>query len=178
MGTVAKLNDVLCGSISKVDDVLKANASKWDDNTFCSQNCIEGNIDTFTNYSYKDCCYPYAQITGNTGGDKLNICFDTTGYRLNVTAVSPQVICDKSVLTSCCEIQLGYSEFNPSNACGLYQESYYISIPCLATSCDLSSAFAIYTDNSCTSLAPEGYYSDGTDYGTQGAVSFTFNGPC
>ena len=36
MGTVTKLNDVLCANISKVDDILKANASKWDDNTFCS----------------------------------------------------------------------------------------------------------------------------------------------
>ena len=35
MGTVTKLNDVLCANISKVDDILKANASKWDDNTFC-----------------------------------------------------------------------------------------------------------------------------------------------
>jgi hypothetical protein len=35
MGTVTKLNDVLCVNISKVDDILKANASKWDDNTFC-----------------------------------------------------------------------------------------------------------------------------------------------
>jgi hypothetical protein len=35
MGTVTKLNDVLCANISKVSDVLKANASKWDDNTFC-----------------------------------------------------------------------------------------------------------------------------------------------
>lgn len=35
MGTVTKLNDVLCTNISKVDDILKANASKWDDNTFC-----------------------------------------------------------------------------------------------------------------------------------------------
>jgi hypothetical protein len=35
MGTITKLNDILCANISKVDDVLKANASKWDDNTFC-----------------------------------------------------------------------------------------------------------------------------------------------
>ena len=35
MGTVTKLNDVLCANISKVDDILKANASKWDDNSFC-----------------------------------------------------------------------------------------------------------------------------------------------
>ena len=35
MGTITKLNNVLCANISKVDNVLKANASKWDDNTFC-----------------------------------------------------------------------------------------------------------------------------------------------
>jgi hypothetical protein len=35
MGTITKLNDVLCVNISKVADVLKANVSMWDDNTFC-----------------------------------------------------------------------------------------------------------------------------------------------
>ena len=177
MGTVAKLNDVLCGSISKVDDVLKANASKWDDNTFCSQNCIEGNIDTFTNYSYKDCCYPYAQITGNTGGDKLNICFDTTGYRSGVQAVSPTVVCQYSALTSCCEIQLGYEEIFV-DPCAAVQSTYYISTSCLATSCDLSGAFAIYTDEYCTAIADDGYYSDGISYGTQSSGVFTFDNPC
>jgi hypothetical protein len=35
MGTVTKLNNILCANISKVDSILKANASKWDGNTFC-----------------------------------------------------------------------------------------------------------------------------------------------
>jgi hypothetical protein len=35
MGTITKLNNVLCANISKVDGILKANMSKWDDNTFC-----------------------------------------------------------------------------------------------------------------------------------------------
>ena len=179
MGTVTKLNDVLCGSISKVDDVLKANASKWDENTFCAT-CIEGHIPKETEFLYRECCYPFLQITGTSGSETTGytVCFNPTYNRINVTAVSPQVICDTSVLTRCCEIQLGYSEFDPSNACTDTLDTYYISVPCLATSCDLSGALAVYTDDSCTLLAPEGYYSDGTDYGTQGALSFTFNGPC
>jgi hypothetical protein len=35
MGTITKLNDVLCANISKVDDIFKGEYSKWDDNTFC-----------------------------------------------------------------------------------------------------------------------------------------------
>ena len=35
MGTITKLNDVLCANISKVDGIEKANMLKWDDNTFC-----------------------------------------------------------------------------------------------------------------------------------------------
>jgi hypothetical protein len=35
MGTVTKLNNILCANISKVDSILKANAYKWDENIFC-----------------------------------------------------------------------------------------------------------------------------------------------
>ena len=35
MGTVTKLNDVLCANISKVNLASKEVASRWADNTFC-----------------------------------------------------------------------------------------------------------------------------------------------
>ena len=35
MGTVTKLNDVLCANISKVNFASKEVASRWADNTFC-----------------------------------------------------------------------------------------------------------------------------------------------
>ena len=44
--------------------------------------------------------------------------------------------------------------------------------------CDLKSAFAIYTDNSCTTLAPHGVYSDGIGYGEQVGGVFTIQGLC
>ena len=207
MAIISKLNDILCGSISKVDDVLKANVSKWDDNTFCAAPtptptsvtptptptntvtptptpsptppyCVLGTIDTNTYYVYKDCCYPYAQITGNTGDDKLSVCFNPTGQTLNVVASSPTVVCDTSELTSCCEILLGYDINDQLSACGASQTTYHISNPCITNSCRLANAFAIYTNNSCTTLADDGVYSDGTDYGTQSGGVFTYGGLC
>ena len=140
--------------------------------------CVEGTIPKDTNYEYKDCCYPYGQITGTAGGDGLTVCFNTTGYRLNVTQVSPAVVCETSGLTSCCEIELGYSESSPANACMNPQDIYYISVPCKINGCTLDFALGIYTDISCTTLAPDGYYSDSTNYATVSSGSFTFNGSC
>ena len=37
MGTITKLNDVLCSSIRKVDDKAKSEIKFWDDNTFCPE---------------------------------------------------------------------------------------------------------------------------------------------
>ena len=178
MGTVTKLNDVLCGSISKVDDVLKANASKWDENTFCAT-CIEGHIPKETEFLYRECCYPFLQITGTSGPSTTGytVCYNPTYNTINVTPVSPQVICDTSVLTRCCQVQLGYG-VSGFQACGASPSKYYISIPCLEENCDLKSAFAIYTDNSCTTLAPDGYYSDGIGYGEQVGGVFTIQGLC
>ena len=35
MGTITKINDILCANVAKLDDILKANAENWDDNAFC-----------------------------------------------------------------------------------------------------------------------------------------------
>ena len=141
-------------------------------------NCIEGTIPKATNYEYKDCCYPYGQIIGTTGDVGITVCFDPHGTKVNVTTVSPTVNCDTSLLTSCCEILLGYDLTDSMTACGAEQTPYHISSPCLALLCRLDAAFAIYTDNSCTTLAPDGYYSDGSNVGIQSGGVFTFNGSC
>ena len=143
-----------------------------------ASNCIEGTIPKETNYEYKDCCYPYGQISGTTGGVGITVCYDRTGTRLNVTAVSPIANCDKSLLTGCCELLLGYDLNDSMTACGAEQTPYNISTSCLAISCRLEDAFAIYTNNSCTTLAPDGYYSDGSGVGIQSGGAFTFNGSC
>jgi hypothetical protein len=137
--------------------------------------CIEGTIPKSTNYEYKDCCYPYGQITGTTGGDGITVCFDPSGTRVNVTNVSPTVACDTILLTTCCEIQLGYDELDLSVACGASKTTYYISIPCKSGGCVLDFALGIYTNVSCTTLAPDGFYSDGTVYGEVSGGIFTFS---
>ena len=223
MGTITKLNDVLCGSISKVDNVLKANASKWDDNTFCpqttptptptptitptstpasvtqtptatpantptptptatpaGQKCIEGTIPKETVYSYYSCCYPYGEITGTTGSLGETVCYFPFSATTNVTAVSPEVQCESSALTKCCQISLSYTELQPLNPCdmGGTEVQYYISAPCLETLCDLTVALAIYSDDSCTTVAPDGYYTDGIGYASISGGSYTYGGPC
>jgi hypothetical protein len=137
--------------------------------------CIEGTIPKDTNYEYKDCCYPYGQITGTTGDDGITVCFDPSGTRVNVTNVSPTVACNTLLLTACCEIQLGYDELDLSVACGASKTTYYISIPCKSNGCILDYALGIYTDVSCTTLAPDGFYSDGTVYGEVSGGIFTFS---
>jgi hypothetical protein len=141
-------------------------------------NCIEGIIPKATEFSYRDCCYPYLQITGTSGPSTTGytVCYNPTYNTLNVTPVSPQVICDTSVLTSCCEVQLGYNDIF-LDPCGAPQSTYYISIPCLEN-CDLKFAYAIYTDDSCTTLAVDGYYSDGISYGLQSGGIFSIQGLC
>jgi len=141
--------------------------------------CLEGHVPKDTDYEYKDCCYPYLQISGNSGPatEGLFVCFNTTGYRsASVTPVSPIAACDIDVLTTCCEIDLAYSDIDAADACYNTKETYYISIPCKSNSCILDYALGIYTDASCETLAPDGYYSDWTNTGTVSSGSFTFNG--
>jgi hypothetical protein len=73
---------------------------------------------------------------------------------------------------------LSYLQLYVPNICLEIQTPYNISVPCTTNSCRLEIAFAIYTDQSCTTLAPDGYYSDGINYGSQAGGAFTFNGPC
>ena len=141
-----------------------------------SPDCVEGNIDTYTYYEYKDCCWPYGQITGNTGVNKITVCYNPTAWSLNVNQRFPTVVCETSGLTACCEIELGYSALDPAYACMATLETYYISTACKVNGCILDYALGIYTDDSCETLAPDGYYSDWTNGGTVTGGVFTFNG--
>jgi len=142
--------------------------------------CARGHIPKETVYSYTSCCYPYGQISGTSGPDTdgYDVCYFPFSASTGVTLSSPVVVCETSGLTSCCEILLGYDINDQLNACSATQATYYISNPCLTNSCRLPQASAIYTDDSCTTLADDGVYSDGTDYGTQSGGVFTYVGLC
>ena len=107
MGTVTKLNDVLCVNISKVDDVLKANASKWDDNTFCpvsptptptptpspAVNCVDGETTNGGFYSFYDCCGVYFE---GSGEPSFVACYDANKLNTGISFGDP---CSYSCVT-------------------------------------------------------------------------------
>jgi hypothetical protein len=73
---------------------------------------------------------------------------------------------------------LGYSMTIPNTPCDVFPlTTYYLSVPCLSD-CILQYALAIYTDANCTTLAPDGYYSDSFYYGSQNSGVFVFGGIC
>jgi len=148
--------------------------------TPAGQKCIEGTIPKETNYSYYSCCYPYGQITGTTGSVGETVCYFPFSASTNVTAVSPEVQCEISALTRCCHIYLSYAQIEPFNPCdmGGIVGQYYISAPCLETLCDLTVALAIYEDDSCTTVAPDGHYTDGIGYASISGGNYTYGGPC
>jgi hypothetical protein len=115
MGTVTKLNDVLCVNISKVDDILKANASKWDDNTFCpvsptptptptktvtptptpspAVNCVDGETTNGGFYSFYDCCGVYFEGSGEL---PFVACYDANKLNTGISFGDP---CSYSCVT-------------------------------------------------------------------------------
>jgi hypothetical protein len=148
--------------------------------TRAGQKCIKGTIPKDTEYSYGSCCYPYGQITGTTGAVAETVCYEPFAPNTNVTAVSPEEQCEISALTRCCEIHMSYTELFPFDPCdmGGTAVDYYISAPCGETLCDLTVALAIYEDDSCTTVAPDGYYTDGIGYASINGGSYTYGGPC
>ena len=125
-------------------------------------NCILGTIGGGVSYSYVECCEPYARLTGTTV-DKVEICYNPYYGSTNVNPVSPQVVCDTNALTHCCDIYLGYSDLDPSTACAAEATLFYFSVPCLER-CAFELALNIYTEANCHTVAPDGYYSDGTNF--------------
>jgi hypothetical protein len=111
MGTITKLNDILCANISKVDSILKANASKWDDNTFCpvsptptptktvtptpspAVNCVDGETTNGGFYSFYDCCGVYFE---GSGEPSFVACYDANKPNTGISFGDP---CSYSCVT-------------------------------------------------------------------------------
>jgi hypothetical protein len=206
MGTVTKLNDVLCVNISKVDDVLKANASKWDDNTFCPSatptptptpspvvNCRTGEVAELASYSFWDCCGVYFEGSSEPG---FLACFDAN--RPN-SGISNDGSCTQSCVTptptptntptptptpsvcapGCCGVELCYSKRDCGEACSCVESAtYYLHQPCQNDPCELAYADGIFVDDQCTTTADEGYYSKGDDCYYWDTTTLTYQGPC
>lgn len=152
MGTVTKLNDVLCVNISKVDDILKANASKWDDNTFCPAGS--------------------PTPTPTPTQSPANVTPTPTPTMTPTPTATP-------CAPGCCPVELCVGD-DCSIACTCRTPlTYYISIACSTDPCIMANALGIYVDDRCGTPAGFGYYSDGTDcYYWDGTSSISPQGPC
>ena len=153
MGTVSKLNDVLCANISKVDDVLKANASKFDDNTFCAST-------------------PTPTPTSNPGASATPT--PTPTPTPTITPTPSPIPCDRG----CCFVTLCYGG-DCTDACSCNNPvDVYLSLACVNDPCTLAYALGIFRDDTCTARAPEGYYSDAADCYYWDGASVSYQGPC
>ena len=163
MGTVSKLNDVLCANISKVNDVLKANASKFDDNTFCPVSPTPTPTPTQS---------PGATATPTP---TVTVTPTITPTITPTPTPTPTIPC----APGCCyrELCLGG---DCVDACSCNNvKGVYLSIPCKTDPCTLDFATGIYDDDLCTVPSPPGFYSDGLDcYEWDGSSTLTPQGPC
>jgi hypothetical protein len=143
MGTITKLNGVLCANISRVDGILKANVLKWDGNTFCPS----GPTPTPT---------PTPTVTP--------------------TPTPTPTPCPPG----CCYVELCYGPDDCFQACSCRtMVGVYLHQPCTDDPCELAYADGIFLDDTCTTVADRGYYSDGTDcWYWDGASSLSYDSPC
>jgi hypothetical protein len=154
MGTISKLNDVLCANISKVDDILKASISKWDDNDFCPA--------------------VTPTPTPTQGVSATPTPTPTFTPTLTPTPSQTPPECPKD----CCIVQLCYSSKNCEDACFCNEPvNVYLTV-CTGDPCELSVAYGIFNDDFCTDPAPEGYYSDGFDCYSWFSGVITYDAPC
>ena len=188
MGTITKLNNVLCANISKVDNVLKSNASKWDDNTFCPATPTPTPTPTLTQTPTRTLT-PTPTQTSTPASVTPSV---TPTPTVTPTSTPPSVTPTPTptptpttpCATDCCVIKLVYSNVDCIDACDpiYFPIDYYIT-KCSVNSCDLSKAIEIYADNfsgKCEVIAQDGYYSDGfyCGYWDSTTLTFTLNGPC
>ena len=188
MGTITKLNNVLCANISKVDNVLKSNASKWDDNTFCPATPTPTPTPTLTQTPTRTLT-PTPTQTSTPASVTPSV---TPTPTVTPTSTPPSVTPTPTptptpttpCATDCCVIKLVYSNVDCIDACDQFQIPvlHYIT-KCSANSCALSKAIEIYLDNfsgKCEVIAPDGYYSDGVicGYWDSTTLIFTIQGPC
>jgi hypothetical protein len=155
MGTVAKVNNILCVNISKIDNILKANASKFDDNAFC----------------------PAVPLTPTPTPTVTATITPTPRVTPTLTPTPSQTPpeCPKD----CCIVQLCYSSKNCQDACLCNEPvNVYLTV-CTGDPCELSVAFGIYEEDTCTNPSKSGYYSNGTIcYYWDGVSTLSFNSNC
>ena len=151
MGTVTKLNDVLCGNISKVDDVLKANASKWDDNVFCPQ----GTPTPTPTQTLTQTLTPTPTPTPTTPCATDCCAIDLVYSSVDCTdACDPVYIPTRHYITKC-----SGTNCKLSSAIEIYIDNF---------------------SGKCEVIASDGYYSDGLScgYWDSTLLTFTIHGPC
>ena len=150
MGTISKVNDILCANISKIDDRLKANASKLDDNVFCPVS-------------------PTPTPSATSSGAS-----PTPTPTPQVTPTPSPTPCSEI----CCEVELCIG-LDCVEACSCNETfTFYLHIPCYTSGCTLGIADGIFVDSRCGSLANEGYYSDGQECYYWDGITLTYQGDC
>jgi len=156
MATISKINDILCVNVAKLDNVLKANAAFWDDNAFCPDVPLTPT--------------PTPTVTAT----KTVTATPRPTPTLTPTPSQTPQECPKD----CCLVQLCYSSKNCEDACLCNEPvNVYLTV-CTGDRCELSVAFGIFVEETCTTPAVGGYYSDGTScYLWQGGV-LSFNSNC
>ena len=192
MGTIAKVNNILCANIAKIDNVLKAGAYKLDDNIFCPPEVTPTPTPTVTvtpTSTRPRLVTPTPTVTPTiTVSETPRVTPTLTPTPTNTPAgatpsPTPRVTptptqtppdCPKD----CCIVQLCYSNKNCQDAC-LCNElvNVYLTV-CTGNPCQLSAAFGIFDDDTCTELAAQGYYSDGTNCYTWFGGVLTLSGSC
>ena len=163
MGTISKVNDILCANISKIDDVLKANASKLDDNTFCPSSPTPTPTPT---QSPGGTATPTPTITPTA----------TVTPTITPTPTPTPSYCTKDY---CCYIELCFGN-DCSEACSCNDvRGVYLHIPCGNWICRLANADGIFDDDLCTSPSQLGYYVDaGNDCYYWDGSTLSYQGPC
>ncbi len=166
MGTISKLNDVLCVNISKVDDILKASISKWDDNTFCPSSPT-----------------PTPTPTQSPGGSPTPTPTITPTITVTPTitpTITPTPTPTQSVPCDpgCCYVELCVgNDCNEACSCNSVRPAY-LSRPCKNDPCTLAAATGIFDDDLCTVPAQEGYWSDGVSCYSWFSGVLTFDSSC
>jgi hypothetical protein len=198
MAIITKLNNVLCVNISKIDNVLKSNAKFFDDNTFCptptptpttpvgtptptptiTLTPTPTNTPTLTRT-----LTPTPTNTPTLTRTLTPTPTNTPTLTLRLTStptptptLTPTTPCGRG----CCYVELCYSINDCADACQCNQSvGVYLDI-CKVTPCRLSSAFGIYSDDTCTAPAPDGYYSNTVDcyLWDSTTLTLTYQGPC
>jgi len=160
MGTISKVNDILCANISKIDDILKANASMLDDNIFCPVSPTPTPTPT----------------PGTTATQTPTPTPTQTGTPTPTPTPTPTIPCTDT----CCFVELCYSPDDCATSCSCNRpEPFYLHLPCKNDPCTMAYADGIYFDDLCTTLAEIGYYSDGVDcyYWDQSTLTYDSNCP-